>query len=106
VTTQIPEPWQTLIRRCLLVDAAARVKNAQEAKAILSDARTAYSSITEPKHFNGAEIPIAHGIDDSMSFSEAFAKARQEIGAGGVFEWHKNVYGIPNFDIGKDVYMT
>jgi hypothetical protein len=28
-----------------------------------------------------------------MSFSEAFAAARHEVGAGGVFEWHGNVYG-------------
>lgn len=32
-------------------------------------------------------------VDDSMSFSEAFAAARQQVGAGGVFEWHGKVYG-------------
>lgn len=32
-------------------------------------------------------------VDDSMSFGEAFAAARQQVGAGGVFEWHGNVYG-------------
>ena len=33
---QIAEPWQTLIRRCLIADPAKRIKNVQEAKAILA----------------------------------------------------------------------
>lgn len=32
-------------------------------------------------------------VDDSKSFSEAFADARSQVGAGGVFEWRGNVYG-------------
>ena len=32
-------------------------------------------------------------VDDSLSFSEAFAEARAQVGAGGVFEWHGKVYG-------------
>ncbi|MCF0186634.1 MAG: hypothetical protein HUJ98_09145, partial [Bacteroidaceae bacterium] len=39
-----------------------------------------------------ADIPIAH-VSDTMSFNEAFAAARQEVGPGGVFEWHGSVYG-------------
>ena len=31
-------------------------------------------------------------IDQSMSFGEAFAAAREEVGPGGVFVWHGNVY--------------
>lgn len=38
-------------------------------------------------------VPVAYGVDDSMSFSEAFAAARAEVGPGGVFTWHGNVYG-------------
>lgn len=37
-------------------------------------------------------IDIAY-VDDSMSFSEAFADAREQVGPGGVFEWHGKVYG-------------
>lgn len=37
-------------------------------------------------------IRVAH-VDDSMSFSEAFAAAREQVGAGGVFVWHGKVYG-------------
>lgn len=32
-------------------------------------------------------------VDDDMSFSEAFADARSQVGPGGVFEWHGKVYG-------------
>lgn len=37
--------------------------------------------------------PIATGVNDNMSFSQAFAAARAEVGAGGAFEWHGRVYG-------------
>ena len=35
----------------------------------------------------------ATGAYDSMSFGQAFAAARAEVGPGGVFEWHGNLYG-------------
>lgn len=40
-----------------------------------------------------AEINFASGVNDGMSFSEAFATARHEVGAGGAFVWHGHVYG-------------
>lgn len=36
--------------------------------------------------------PIAESVTDDMSFGEAFASARKEVGSGGIFEWHGNVY--------------
>lgn len=39
-----------------------------------------------------SEINVAAGVNDDMSFSEAFAAARAEVGAGGAFEWHGNMY--------------
>ena len=36
IINSIPEPWQTLIRRCLVTDPAQRLKNTQEAKNILA----------------------------------------------------------------------
>ena len=47
----------------------------------------------EPEHFNGAEIPIASSVNGNMSFDEAFATARKELGPGGLFSWHGNTYG-------------
>lgn len=37
-------------------------------------------------------LPIAT-VNDEMSFGQAFAAARAEVGAGGVFEWQGNIYG-------------
>lgn len=39
------------------------------------------------------DIHMATGVNDDMSFSEAFAAARQEVGAGGAFVWHGQIYG-------------
>ena len=32
-------------------------------------------------------------VSDDVSFNEAFADARAQVGPGGVFEWHGRVYG-------------
>lgn len=37
--------------------------------------------------------PMASCVNDEMSFDEAFAAARAEVGPGGVFEWHGSLYG-------------
>ena len=36
--------------------------------------------------------PIAE-VNDNMSFSDAFASARAQVGPGGVFSWHGGIYG-------------
>ncbi|MDO4949770.1 MAG: hypothetical protein Q4E55_06345 [Bacteroidales bacterium] len=41
----------------------------------------------------GAEMAMATSVNDTMSFGEAFAAARHEVGAGGAFVWHGQVYG-------------
>ena len=40
---------------------------------------------------NALEVPVAR-IDDRMSFSEAVASARAQVGDGGVFQWRGDVY--------------
>lgn len=37
-------------------------------------------------------IDYAESVNDEMSFSQAFAAARAEVGSGGAFEWRGNVY--------------
>ena len=49
--------------------------------------------VPEPVQFDGAEVPVAQNVNDDMSFSEAFASARHEVGPGGVFAWHGGIYG-------------
>lgn len=39
------------------------------------------------------EIKFTNIVTDDMSFAEAFAAARREVGPHGVFEWHGGVYG-------------
>ena len=61
---------------------------------------------TQVEQVDQAAIPAEHDsiiatdegirvaqVDDSLSFSQAFAEARQQVGPGGVFEWHGKVYG-------------
>ena len=38
------------------------------------------------------EAPFAGSVKDDMSFSEAFATAREEVGPGGFFEWKGHTY--------------
>ena len=40
----------------------------------------------------GETVEVASNVNDDMSFSEAFASARAEVGPGGVFVWNGNVY--------------
>lgn len=40
-----------------------------------------------------ADHKMATTVSDDMTFEDAFAAARDEVGAGGVFTWHDNVYG-------------
>ena len=50
---------------------------------------------------NGGEnvtAQMATCVTDSMSFSAAFGAARAEVGPGGVFEWHGNLYGTYTAD--------
>lgn len=38
------------------------------------------------------EVAVATTVNDDMSFGEAFAAARADVGSGGCFEWHGNLY--------------
>lgn len=39
----------------------------------------------------GGPLQVAH-VDESLSFADAFAQARAEVGPGGVFHWHGGVF--------------
>jgi len=49
--------------------------------------------VIEPLQFDGAGVPVAQNVNNDMSFSEAFASARHEVGPGGVFQWREGIYG-------------
>ena len=42
-------------------------------------------------------------VDDSMSFKEAFETARAQVGAGGVFTWHGNIFNTYTADEWKSM---
>lgn len=44
------------------------------------------------------EIQVAQGVTDDMSFGDAFAAARSEVGSGGAFIWRGNVYNTYTAD--------
>lgn len=48
---------------------------------------------TDADYILDSDIKLATNVNDDMSFNEAFAAARSEVGAGGVFEWRGQVYG-------------
>ncbi len=47
-------------------------------------------------HLSDDKVEFADNVNDGMTFGEAFAQARSEVGAGGAFVWHGNVYGTFN----------
>ena len=60
---------------------------------VSSDSLGASSAAGATTRVVGHGLDVATSVDDSMSFSEAFAAARHEVGAGGIFEWHGQTYG-------------
>lgn len=60
---------------------------------ISSDALIAGESSTDDAASIVSDTPVASAASDSSdSFADAFAAARSELGAGGVFEWRGNLY--------------
>ena len=53
---------------------------------------------TDTNQWVDDQISVATTVTDDMSFGEAFAAARQEVGPGGVFEWRGGVYGTYTAD--------
>ena len=47
--------------------------------------------VAEAVEAKSAGLPVA-GVDDEMSFGEAFRTARAQVGSEGVFEWRGNYY--------------
>ena len=56
-------------------------------------------------HLGEGDIPVANSVNDSMSFREAFEAAREEVGPGGAFSWHGNVYSTYRSDDPEWVQM-
>ena len=48
--------------------------------------------------YDSVNVSLAHVDTTDMSFNEAFAAARAEVGSNGVFEWHGGYYGTYHSD--------
>lgn len=68
-------------------------ENAENADSSESDSEVDSTDTTNNQSESPASAPMASSVNDSMSFSQAFSAARSEVGPGGVFEWHGNLYG-------------
>ena len=74
--------------------------NDKEASADGKNDENVEERISTDEHLASADDPNAviydraplADVDDSMTFEEAFASARQEVGPGGVFYWHGGIY--------------
>ena len=49
--------------------------------------------VAESVHVEPHDMEVATSVDDDMSFGQAFAAARHEVGPGGLFVWHGHTYG-------------
>ncbi|MBO4843458.1 MAG: hypothetical protein J5490_02615 [Bacteroidales bacterium] len=61
-------------------------------EAIVSSGETATDKVSVAPTEEVSEVQVAHNVTNDMSFDQAFAAARAEIGPGGAFVWHGNVY--------------
>lgn len=60
--------------------------------ATTENSTTAHHPINNPVIVLHDEAPTASHVSDDMSFKDAFAVAREEVGPGGVFVWHGKSY--------------
>lgn len=68
------------------------VETAEEVEDVEEVEEVSYVDIQEEDAIK-LPTPLAIAdVDDSMSFGEAFAEARSQVGSGGVFEWRGNNY--------------
>jgi len=67
----------------------------------IADSKPGDEAVEEPDNEESQEaqvVLVAHSVTDDMSFNEAFAAARAEVGPGGAFVWHGQVYGTYRAD--------
>ena len=87
---KIPEPWQTVIRRCLETDASTRLKNAQETKDILTgddmgeDIPVVYPHQNDSIEIVSIETKVDHQPKSSSTPSKQSAIAKKWLLIGSV----------------------
>lgn len=81
--------------KCLTSDEVVDALKGATADDITDDQADGDAVIDTPEMtvYIDESVSIAENVNDDMSFDEAFAAARAEVGAGGAFEWRGGVYG-------------
>ncbi len=66
---------------------------------VLTSSASASDNLPDQEHMGNASsaivdenVQVASSVEEEMDFDDAFAAAREELGAGGVFEWRGNLY--------------
>lgn len=73
---------------------AGMIAGRQTARDVVAEAMSETpAETTETTAAVATDVKVATSVTDDMTFAEAFAAARQEVGAGGAFEWRGTVYG-------------
>lgn len=71
---------------------AVHVSTGQAADPVLDQPEQAAPAPEDAIVATATGVRVAQ-VDDDLSFSQAFAEARAQVGPGGVFEWHGRAYG-------------
>jgi len=69
--------------------------NEDEVNEAINSIENPQIAIEEANYYDIAiysDAPLASQVNDAMSFNVAFAAARAEVGAGGVFQWNNGIY--------------
>lgn len=75
--------------------ASAKVPESAETPEEPQDVQTPEQGETSYTLENGLKVAA---VNDDLSFGEAFAAARAEVGPGGVFHWHGGIYNTYSAD--------
>jgi hypothetical protein len=97
----IPEPEviaEAMVEESIIPEPEVIAEAMVEESVILEPEVIAEQVVVEPtveavEEPFGERVLLSHATSDDMSFSEAFAAARAEVGANGVFEWRGGYYG-------------
>lgn len=77
----------------ILIGAGVSNAIAKQPEDVIEESNEAGGDNTNASVQEAPAVLVAHSVSDEMSFSEAFAAARREVGPGGAFVWHGKVYG-------------
>ncbi len=91
--TPNPEDKKKAVWKQVAIGGAAGVGLGAAAIALTSFTNPDGSHTSELDSMIDDDMDVAMGVNDDMSFSQAFATARAEVGPGGCFQWHGTIYG-------------